>query len=356
MKNLSKVGLGGVAVIALVLGAVNPAHADPAPQANDIVGVGSDTVEFLQTFLADGDVTGDTGFNNANPSRRVISFDATGDAFAGATVNAGVVLRANTKPVVRPNGSGAGITALLTDTGSTEVINYVRSSRLPTAAEQTTANNNGWGGLHVYQLANDGLKVAVSNKVTTHAPAALSTATLVGIYQGSITTWSQVPGYSGPAPTATIHPVIPQSGSGTRNFFLADLQAANGGTAITLGANVTVVQEHDPNPIQSDADAIGPFSIGRINLLNSGYFGAAEQNVVATLNGASSYSSTRGLYILVRQTDVTSTKPWQPGSTRNWVQTLFAGPTSWAGRSANAPLIAAAGVTPAYSDLGIISG
>jgi ABC-type phosphate transport system substrate-binding protein len=356
MKTISKIGLGLAGALALVLTQVAPAHADVAAQADDIVGVGSDTVQFGVTFLADGDVNGNTGFNNANLSRRIISFDSSGDANGGATTNATSVLRANTLPRTRPNGSGAGITALNTDTGSTEVINFVRSSRLPTPAEQTTATNNGWGGLHVYQFATDGLRMAASNSVTSNAPAALTISDLVNIYQGTFTTWGQVPGYSGPAPTATIKPYIPQAGSGTRNFFLADLQAANGGTAITLAASVLAMQEHDPTLIKNDPNAIGPFSVGRANLFTSGYFGAANTSLIKLLAGTNSYNTTRGLYLVEREKDVNSPTPWQVGSTKNWVKTLFSGATSWVARSSNAPLIASAGVTPAYSDLGIVSG
>jgi ABC-type phosphate transport system substrate-binding protein len=344
-----------VGVLAAVTTLAAPAHADIAAQSGDIVGVGSDTVQYGIDFLADGDFNGNTGFNNANNNKRVFTFDASGDASGGATTNAQVVLRANTLPRVRPNGSGSGITAINSDTGATETINFVRASRLPTAAEQTTATNNGWGGLHVYQMATDGLKIAVSHSVATNAPAALQLADLINIYQGVYTTWSQVPGYSGPAPTATIHPLIPQSGSGTRNFFLADLQAANGGTAITLASSVVTMQEHDPTLIKTDPNAIAPFSVGRFNLFASGYFGAANNALISLLTGTNTYATTRGLYVLVRDSDVNSATPWQVGSTKNWVQTLFSGPTSWMARSSNAALISSAGVTPAYQDLGIVS-
>ena len=365
MKTISKIGLGAVGALAILLVQVDPAHADVAPQANDVVGVGSDTAQFGLEFLADGDPSGNSGYNTTNTARRMVSFDSTGDANASITTGATVVLRANHQPVTRPNGSGSGIAALLADTGSAETINWVRSSRLPSAAEQTAATNNGWGGLHVYQFATDGLKVGVSNTVTTHAPSALSATDLVNIYNGTYVTWGQVPGYAGSAPTATIHPYLPQSGSGTRNFFLADLQAANGGTAITLAASVALMQEHDPTLIKGDADAIAPFSIGRVSLLNGGYLGTANQNVVVTLNGTGTYNVTRGLYILVRERDVADTTgpvglsgiayPFQVGGTKNWVQTLFSGATSWIARSATAPLVASAGLTKAYSDLGVVN-
>ena len=365
MRTLSKVGIGAVGAIAIVLTQVTPAMADLAPQANDIVGVGSDTAQFGLQFLADGDQNGDIGYNGSNTSRRIVSFDSTGDASATTTAGATILLRANTVPVTRPNGSGAGISALLADKGTTETINWVRSSRLPSSTEQGTAQTNGWSGLHVYQFATDGLKVATSATVTTHAPAALTPTDLVNIYQGTYTTWGAVPGYSGSAPTAAIKPYIPQAGSGTRNFFLADLQAANNNVALTLGSNVLTMQEHDPSLIKGDADAVAPFSSGRFNLLNTGYLGAANQNVVALLGGTGTYSTTRGLYVIVRQRDVADTTspvslsgiayPFQVGGTKNWVQTLFSGATSWVARSSSAALITSAGVTKAYSDLGVVN-
>lgn len=362
MRNIKKVGISAVGALALIAAMATPAHADVQALGSDVVGVGSDTVQFGLDFLTNGDSAGDPGFNASAATRRVYSFDATGEACGVATPSAQVVLRANTKPVARPNGSGAGITAINNDNGATETINFVRASRLPTGQEQINAN--GVGGLHVYQIATDDLRIAVSQKVTTHAPATISTSDLVKIYTGAITTWSQVQGYTGAFGANTIHPVLPQAGSGTRNFFLADLTAANGGVTVPgTYSGIEVGQEHDPTLIENDADAISPFSLGKINLMNSNYCGANYLNVVTTLNPtAGNYGSTRGLYVLVRQRDVADTTgafgipfPWQPGGTKNWVQTLFAGTTSLVARGSSAPLIQAAGLTPNYQDLGITS-
>ncbi len=191
MKTFKRLGLGMVGAVALVLVQVAPAHADVAGAADDIVGVGSDTAQFALSFLADGDTSGNAGFNAGNLSRRVVSFDASGDANGGATVGATSVLRTNSKPVTRPNGSGGGITALNNDTGTTPVINFVRSSRLPNSNEQNLASTNGSGGLHVYQFATDGLRMAVSNQVASNAPASLAPADLVKIYNGTYTTWGR---------------------------------------------------------------------------------------------------------------------------------------------------------------------
>ncbi len=381
MKKLVKAGIGALVAAAVIVVPAMPAHADGQAAPCDIVGVGSDTLQYGADFLFEGSPAGTPGFNSGSLARRVFSFDAVSDAFGHNTPNSGAVLRQNTVPVIRPNGSGSGITAMLADTGATEVINFTRMSSLPTAANKQTAVNNGWGGLHTYQFATDGLGIAV-RKAGSNAPALDNTANsgtnilsdLVHIYDANATPrylkWGDIPGYTGPAPGNDIHPHVPQSGSGTRNFFLAQLQAANNNVAITLGANVVQTdEEHDPTPIAADADAIAPFSSGRTTLLDSGYFGASFQNTVQLLTGNSptpdagpAYHVDRGVYFVVRERDVNDTTgvglapgcfPFQPGGTRNWVKTLFSGATSWVARSANAPLITAAGLTPNYQDLGL---
>lgn len=374
MGNSAKVKVGAVAatVAALTVGLAGPAFADQQPRSTDVVGVGSDTVQYVANFVDDGSPNGLAGYNALNTARRVWSFDATADA-AGRTaykngtstaLDSQVVLRAGTNPVARPNGSGSGIAALLAD--ANHRIDFVRSSRLPTAAEQTTAAGTaGFGaGIHVFRIATDGLEIAVNN-AATNAPVGLSAAELVNIYNGTWTTWGQIPGYTGSAPTNTIIPVIPQSGSGTRNDFLNDLKAANGGVAITLGANVKVAEEHDPAGItgqSAPADAIEPFSVGRYNLIQTGYLGtSAPANAVKLLTGtapdaSAAYVLNRSLYILVRDADVNSTTPMQVGGTLNFVKTLFGTSTSFYAKAANSGLFTAAGVTQSWADLGLASG
>jgi ABC-type phosphate transport system substrate-binding protein len=376
----AKVGLCAAGAAGLALAMTTPAFADVQPRATDAVAVGSDTVQYIADFGADGTPTGLLGYNATNTSRRVVSFDATADASGRAAYQNGsstqlsstIVLRAGSNPIARPNGSGAGITALLND--STHQIDFVRSSRLPKGAEQIQASTTpGFGaGIHVFQIATDALQIAVNATgaaPVTNAPAALSCDNLLKIYQGTYKKWSDVPGYTGPAPNDGIVPVIPQTGSGTRNDFLADLaNTCNGGTAVTLAGNVAVGEEHDPgaitgitshtdvngNPV-TKADGIEPFSTGRFNLIQTGYFGTAAPANSVSLLGGTSYSLARALYFLCRDADVTSTTPFQLGSPNNLVQTLFGRTTSWFGRAANSGLFTAAGVTQAWADLGLAS-
>jgi ABC-type phosphate transport system substrate-binding protein len=400
-------GVAAATVMSLVLGATS-ASADTAARNGDVVGVGSDTIQNAADFLFDGAPGVAGGYNNAGNINRIVNVDATGDANGRATydgtcgtVNAStglgtfcdsttnqtpnllpgtVILRTGTKPVTRPNGSGAGVAALIADaTGGTGYqslpagsIQFARMSRLPNSTEEGNCPTSGsCGGLHVYQAATDTLAMA---HVTTgyNGPAGLSAAELVGIYQCTTTKWNQLAGNSGGS-GATIHPLIPQSGSGTRNFFLADLQAANGGTVVNPGTCVRTVEEHDPTGIYADpspADAIEPFSAGKIALINSGYFqnagysgtggktaytpGFLTQDTTSTApDGSPAYDSSRGLYFVIRNADLGSTTKFQPGGSKNWAQTLFVGATSVIGSTLNAGLYTAAGFTQAYKDCGI---
>jgi len=369
-RSLFKAGGAVLSIAALGLSFGAPAYADIAPNSTDIVGVGSDTVQNIADFLADGDPTAaSSGVNSTVSKNRLFTFDATPDAndragyLNGSTstvlkpLNPTIVLRAGTSPVQRPNGSGAGINALLADHPSPFKINFVRSSRLPTVAEQNTAIANGFvGGLHVVKISTDALKIAVAD--TTHAPASLTALQLVDIYKCNTTNWTTVGGTSG-----TPIPLVPQSGSGTRNSFLADLQTANGGVAVPLGACVQTVEENDPTSItgsSSPIDTIAPFSEGRDNLYNSGYFRdpatpfpGATTGLNAGIHMLGGYVNNRGLYIVFRDADKNSATKWQPGSALNFVQALFLpGGTPYVASADGQAAIAAGGATPTYVDCG----
>src|SRR5206468_957429 len=147
----------------------SPASADQAPSANDVVGVGSDIVQNSLDFLADGDIAGHPGYNTAGNKYRLISFDATADGngrnayvdpAAAATptqLNPTITRRAGTSPVQRPNGGGAGLTALISDGKngvSANRIGFVRSPNVPTSVQQGQALSNLGSALHTVQIAD----------------------------------------------------------------------------------------------------------------------------------------------------------------------------------------------------------
>ncbi|WP_448062565.1 substrate-binding domain-containing protein [Cellulomonas hominis] len=277
----------------ILVAAATQASADPSPQSRDIVGVGSDTSQDALNYIADGYLNGASvipGYNAA-ANARLASYNAI--TINGVTHD-NIVLRGGKAPVQRPNGSGEGKTALRTNADVT----FARSS--------STLNSTEIGaGLVQVPFAVDGLKLAVS-AVSTHAPATITPAQMVGIYQGTITSWSQIDA----SKSGTIVPLVPQSGSGTLSFFTAQLTAANGGTAVTLGANVKTMQEHDEtvfSPSNStvipgtattygsvSADIVAPFSTGRASL---------NPTLVKVEGG---FSARRALYNVVRSADTST--------------------------------------------------
>ena len=122
----------------------------------------------------------------------------------------------------------------------------------------------------------------------------------------------------------------------------------------------------------ADPDAITPFAVGRLNVWNTagGYYkspnsafpgGSTVSPGVKFLDGApagggTAWSSVNNIYVAFRQSDFLSTTPWQAGSTKNWVQTLFLDSTPGAkpffATSAGKALLAAGGITPLYADKG----
>lgn len=380
MRSRSTFLAGGTALVtaALSVALIAPATADIAPNSSDIVGVGSDTVQNMMNFIADGDTLGSSaGINAVGGKNRLFSFDATPDANdragylngSSASLNATIILRAGTSPVQRPQGSSAGIRALIADTSAPFKINYTRSSRLPSAAEQSQAIAAGFvGGLHVIKISTDRLVMAVAN--ISNAPATLTIAQVLEIYKcsGTADDFGNDPllgGVAGSLGTGPIIPIAPQIQSGTYSSFKANLDTANGGP-VTLGACVRFAEEHDPAAITtsaSPANTISPFSEGRQNLYASGYFtnpnvvfpgGAVLASGVRLLTGAGSYVNNRGLYIVFRDADKNSPTKWQPGSTQNFVQALFlnAAPAPYIrGLDAQAAIAAGGGV-PTYVDCG----
>jgi hypothetical protein len=370
-----------LAALALAVAAALPAQAapsDPVPGPNDVVGVGSDTMQYILDFAADGDIDGDLGYNAANNPYRLSNFDATADA-NGRTVygtnilepvNPTVVLRAGTYPVQRPDGGIAGVSALLADTSAGDpTLNFATIVSAPTATtpdpqptedEATQAETNGWGGLEVFTLGTDSLQVAAAT--TTNAPAGgLTRAQLQGIYScdAAYRNWDSTE--LGGGPDATIIPLLAPPGNDIRTAFLDDLGLTD------TGGCVETAQPNDPSTIAGDPNAIAPFTLSRLNLWlglsgdtglasdGSPYFhdpsvaypgGNALSPGISMLPG---YSLPLDLNVVYRLSDQTSTTAWEPGSTLNWAETLFCdpgGPTPYFQTPSGQVLIAEAGADP----------
>ena len=301
-------GVAATSLAATALAMAAPAQADPSfvPDADDIVGVGSDTSMFALSYLADGH-SGVAGYNAAGSARRLVSVDAKAFAADGVTQtnSATVVLRSGAAAINRPNGSTEGKNLLRPATNNADV-SFARSSSAISSAEASD-------GLVGFPFAKDTLAMATST--TSNAPAALTEAQIVDIYEGDLTNWASVGGASG-----VIKPLIPQSGSGTRSFFVSELKRMNGGVDVAINNSVVVpVQEHSDALIKDDPNAVAPFSVGRAGLLG-------------TLRIETGFSAGRALYNIVRQPDVGS----------DWAQGMF-GPNGFVCSPAATSLILDAG-------------
>lgn len=323
-----------------------PAQAEPSfvPDANDIVGVGSDTTQHAMHFIAEGvDVNGVhyPGYNELfapDPEdARLVSYDAFGERVqdacpevpassrpahpvAGQTVPC-LNLRAGSPDLWRPNGSGNGKRALyqaMTGPNGTSVgdadgnpeVNFARSSAPVSGTAEINANI--WG----FPFAFDGFKPGV-RAAGSNAPATITAQQFLDIYKGTVTDWSQIGGQPG-----TIVPLVPQPGSGTYQVFNTNMTTLNGGDANwATNPNIVTAQEHDPTLVQDNPNAVAPFSTGRAK---------AFATSVKILNGG--WSVDRALFNMVRNADLDAP----------WVDTLFSD-AGFLCSAAAQPLIEASG-------------
>jgi hypothetical protein len=236
-----KLGLAAATIVSatipLALVAPTASYADYAPSKNDVVGAGSDTLQYLIDFLADGDAYGDTGYNQIGNKYKLVSFDATADANArlaygvdggqtaqttctpgtggtAGTANSGttntgipcvlnptIVLRAGTQPVQRPNGSGGGFKALQQDIlaghntfGSSEVLNFSRAS---STEGSNLSSSVAAGAIDQLTIATDPLPILTSathtgtdTKTTDYPLSANQLSDIYSANTGSCLSWN----------------------------------------------------------------------------------------------------------------------------------------------------------------------
>jgi ABC-type phosphate transport system substrate-binding protein len=219
-----------------------------SPAENDATGVGSDTIQnVLDQFGADYNPT------VSATSTHIYSWDAT-NPLTGA-IGDSIAEKTGCSSIPRPDGSSAGITQLATfqktHDGKFFCSSFARSSRARASSDPAFAP----GGIAFVDLAGDA--VTWSAQATTNAPATLTTAQLAAIYNCTDTNWSQVGGANAP-----IHAFIPQSGSGTRAFFLGAIGIATPGSCVS-DDNGLLEENEGVNPVLKDPDAIFPYSTGK---------------------------------------------------------------------------------------------
>ena len=250
MRILSRLVTGAAVAAAAIAMAAVPALADPptgvTPRAVDVVGVGSDTIQnVMDQFSHD--------YNATHTGVKLYSWDAT-NPHTGA-LHDPLRFKAGCTLQQRPNGSSEGVTAVKTNEGGSTAghpcEDFARSSR----DRATTDPPFAAGGLAFVTLAGDA--VTYATQPVTNAPANLTTAQLTRIYTCAVTNWRQVGGRNAP-----IRAFIPQSGSGTRSFFLKAIGVTAPGPCVSDGGG-KLEENEGVNPLLHSPNVIFPFSIGK---------------------------------------------------------------------------------------------
>jgi phosphate transport system substrate-binding protein len=299
--------------VAILIGGVALTACTPPPTA--ITGAGSDTTYWM---MAGSDVT--QGTPPAHPTAGVSdkynasqtaakateipplltapfpgpSFTVPGDSKCAAKTYS-----ASTPP---PNGSSAGITALVNDTSG--CIDYARSSRSSKTGDPSS--------LKFWAFALDAL-TWIKFPANTHNVTTLTPTQLKNIYTCSPTThaplvsnWNQVGGTAG-----VIKKYAPQTQSGTYSFLNSKLL---GGATVDQNCDAAhssvFLQEHDATgiPANQQANAIYVFAVGQyraqaagllVNLTNGSTLGrinGVSPNAASINTSATRFFGTRYIF------------------------------------------------------------
>lgn len=276
------VAAGVAAALSLGLGSAmadpnlaNDGSAQPGgflPDANDLVGTGSDTIQYLTNDLS-------RGYNGAGDVR-LASFDAVNPVTG---LPGDPIQIRPTVSIPRPNGSGAGITTLINNTN----VDFARSSR---PSNGTTPED----ALSFVPFANDGLSYVIDDG--SFVPDNLTALDLRDIYT------CQLPGFAAK---------LPQAGSGTRSFFLQQINVNETeiAAAVAAGCVDDTVQEHEASAVDGDPFALAPFSTARFAVNPPNPTNPPSNSVVlASAQGTGGFLVNRDVFHVVRDTDVSSAK------------------------------------------------
>lgn len=243
------------AVVSGTLALASPASADPTPAGTfrQLVGVGSDTTQDVTNALAGDTVNGTsysaTGVKSASGAG-IASYDAI-EPGTGA-LGTKITTRSGGTTFLRPNGSGGGRTALSESlTGDLDSSGASVKGQVDFARSSGGPSSSGTSFTYI-PMARDAVGVAVKG-------SGLDTLTVKQLHDIYIGSLHEVNGQ-------TVHPVIPQDGSGTRKFFLNAIGVASGDVPVSM----TVVQENQADAALTEDGALVPFSVGSWIAQNNG--------------------------------------------------------------------------------------
>ncbi|MFI1032509.1 Ig-like domain repeat protein [Streptomyces sp. NPDC020951] len=262
-RTRSTAALVAASVVAGGMALASPAYADPTPAGTfrQLVGTGSDTTQDVLNALA-GDTVNGTDYT----ATAVKSASGAGLASYDAIGSSTIQTRSGGPVFTRPNGSGPGRTALsMSLTGdkfptATGVavqgqVDFARSSGGPSVSGNA---------LTYIPFARDAVGVAVRGSGLD----SLTVAQLHDVYAAGST--HTVDGQ-------TVHPVLPQSGSGTRKFFLG----AIGLNENTVDTSLPTVQENQANDALTTDGTLVPFSVGSWIAQNNGVAPTKSDTAIA---------------------------------------------------------------------------
>jgi ABC-type phosphate transport system substrate-binding protein len=280
MINIKKpVVLGVVASLALgIFAAVPAAHADPV--AGSYVAVGSDTLDSSMNALTNGTAATGSDVRILAAGGAVGSFDA----FGSATIQT----KSEGPYYTRPSGSGEGVNALIASikgtalgatykgTDITGQVDIARSSSGP------GTNANAAGKLTYVPYARDAVAYAY------YGPSAdlgnLTTAQLKDLYTNGPTAIG----------STLVTPLIPQSASGTRKFFLSAIGVSTDATCGMSTCTTSTLPENDASVLT--AGTIIPFSaanwIAQANHVAQNTIPTTNVVALGAPNGVAAYTGT----------------------------------------------------------------
>jgi ABC-type phosphate transport system substrate-binding protein len=249
MRMLNKLIAGATVLTAVSALSMGTALADPpsgvTPKPTDVVGVGSNTTEYLLDQLT---LNYDKGHAK---SPQIYSYDALQNSNATGTPP-NITAKKGCAAIPRPNGSSAGIAALADNikVGKNFCLDFGRSSRARKSTDPTT--------LLFVPLALDNVTYATVK--SSNAPTNLTTHDLTLIYTCTVTNWDKFPG----GKNAPIKPILPQPNSGTLAFFETAIGVTTPGKCVAQPANLE--ENEGINAIFKNKfakDEIIPFSAGK---------------------------------------------------------------------------------------------
>ena len=261
------------------------ASADPQTVPRTLNGGGSDTTQDVMNALSEVVTVGGV--------KVIASWNATGSA----TVDQSGPSATGCDSVARPNGSGAGRTALIASqqSGGDQCYDFSRSSSLSLGASAVP--------LTYVPYALDSVTYAVN--ATSSISKSLTKDDLVFYYTCG---------------DSSVVPIIPQAGSGTRSFWLSYLGITE--TQITNGTypcikdkiNNVSVEEHDGRLLKDNM--LMPFSVPKYLTESTGVIADVHgATVLGSIDGAlpaalnADYSVTRTVYNVIPTSQI-ATAPY----------------------------------------------